>query len=78
MDPPAYPRRALPGANASVDILMTVTETGEVRDVEVRGDPPRMFSRAARRAVRGWQFEPVRENGKAVPVRTEVRLTFRG
>jgi TonB family protein len=74
---PAYPRIAPAGAEGSVDIEMTVTETGVVQDIDIIGDPPRYFVRPARQAVRKWKFEPVIENGKRVPVRTAVRLTFR-
>ena len=65
------------GIEQSVDIEMTVSETGEVSKVEVLGDPPRRFARAARQAVTRWRFEPVVEHGRPMPVRTAVRITFR-
>ncbi len=77
-DPPAYPRIAPEGAEASVDLVMTVTETGTVEDVEVRGNPPDYFVRSAIQAVKRWRFLPVLDNGEPVAVRTTVRLTFRG
>jgi TonB family protein len=66
--PPAYPRSAPPGTSGSVDLHLTVTETGDVRDIEVIGTPREYFQRAAVQAVRSWRFEPA----------TELGLTFAG
>lgn len=73
---PHYPRTAPRGASGSVDMHLTVTEKGEVRDIEVLGDPAEYFRRAAVQAVRGWRFEPMMENGRPIPVRVAVRVTF--
>ncbi len=73
---PRYPRSAPRGAAGSVDLHLTVTETGDVRDVEVIGEPKEYFERAAVQAVRGWRFEPMMENGRPIPVRVAVRVTF--
>lgn len=78
MDPPTYPRTAPRGAEGSVDLHMTVTEAGDVRDVEVVGDARDYFARAAAQAVRKWRFEPVYEDGQPIPVRVAVRVTFEG
>lgn len=75
--PPDYPRHAPAGAEDSVAIEMTVTERGNVRDVEVLGDPPMYFLRAAKRAVSEWRFAPVLHDGQPVAVRTAVTVTFR-
>lgn len=75
---PSYPRSAPKGASGSVDLHLTVTETGDVRDVEVLGTPRDYFERAAVQAVKSWQFEPVIERGQAIPVRVAVRVTFEG
>jgi TonB family protein len=77
LEPPEYPRRAPARAATSVDIEMTVTENGAVRDVEVLGDAPTYFIRAAKQGVSKWRFAPVLNQGKPVPVRTSVRVTFR-
>lgn len=74
--PPSYPRTAPRNASGSVELHMTVTETGDVRDVEVLGTPREYFERAAVQAVRNWRFEPVMENGQPIPVRVAVRVTF--
>jgi TonB family protein len=76
-EPPEYPRRAPARAETSVDIEMTVTENGAVRDVQVLGDAPTYFVRAAKQGVSKWRFAPVLNQGKPVPVRTSVRVTFR-
>lgn len=75
---PTYPRTAPRGASGSVDLHMTVTETGDVRDIEVVSDSRDYFARAAIQAVRNWRFEPVLSSGQPVPVRVAVRVTFEG
>jgi TonB family protein len=59
-------------------VEFTVTERGDVTDVSVRGDAPSIFLREALRTIRQWQFEPALSNGEAVPVRTALRITYRG
>lgn len=73
---PTYPRNAPRGASGSVEMHLTVTETGDVRDIEVMGTPREYFERAAVQAVRSWRFEPMMENGRPIPVRVAVRVTF--
>lgn len=75
-EPPSYPRTAPRGASGSVEMHMTVTENGDVRDIEILGTPREYFERAAIQAVRNWRFEPVMENGQPIPVRVAVRVTF--
>ncbi len=75
---PSYPRTAPKGASGSVDLQLTVTETGDVRDVEVLGSPREYFERAAVQVVKTWRFEPVIEQGQPIPVRVQVRVTFEG
>lgn len=76
---PRYPRTAPRGAAGSVDLHLTVTEAGDVRDVEVLGNPRDYFARSAVQAVRTWRFEPATDaSGKPIPVRAAVRVTFEG
>jgi len=77
MEAPEYPRRAPYGAQASFDIELIVSAAGDVSVVAVRGDPPSYFERAARRAILKWKFEPVAKDGKRIPVRTSVTVSFR-
>lgn len=74
---PRYPRTAPRGATGSVDLHLTVSENGDVRDVEVLGNPREYFERAAVQAVRSWRFEPMtNDSNKPIPVRVAVRVTF--
>ena len=75
--PLVYPSRALEGAEGSVDVEFVVTETGRVIDVKVTGEAPAIFLREAERTVRSWRFAPVLQDGKAVPVSTSLRITYR-
>ncbi len=74
---PRYPSDAPAGAEGSVDLEMTVTETGDVEDLKVLGDPPDYFAQAAADAVSQWQFEPELDHGRPIPIRTSVRVLFR-
>lgn len=76
--PLVYPRRALDGSEGSIEVEFTVTESGRVVDLNVRGEAPSIFLRAALRTIRQWEFVPVRQNGREVPVRTALRVTYKG
>lgn len=58
---PEYPARAfVNGRQGWVIVRFNVERTGEVDDVRIaRSVPDGVFDRAARRAVRGWQFRPL-------------------
>ncbi len=60
-----------------VDVMFTVVADGSVEDIEI-GDsqPGEIFVDAARKAVEGWEFEPVVEDGQGVAKRSAVRLMF--
>ena len=77
MIPLEYPRRSLPGADGTIEVEFTVTEQGTVSALDVKGEAPRYFIRTAEQTVRRWRFEPVMEDGKAVSVRTVLRVQFR-
>jgi len=74
---PVYPRTRVV-TDASVDLEMNITESGAVSDIQVQGEAPKVFVKAARRAVKKWRFEPVVRDGRTVSVRTSVRVSFRG
>lgn len=61
-----------------MNLQLTISEAGEVRDVEVINDPPAYFKRAAINAVSRWKFEPVIERGRPMPVRVAVKVAFQG
>jgi TonB family protein len=69
---PRWPRNA----EGTVSALFTVTENGEVTDIEVINNPPRNLERAALRAIRGWRFEPYLYNGRPLPVRSSVNFNL--
>ncbi len=74
--PPAFPRVGTRNS-LSVDAEFVVDTSGNVRDLEIKGDPPQRFKRSVVEAVQTWQFEPYLEAGTPRPVRTFVRITFR-
>ena len=76
--PLEYPRRAVEGSEGTLEVDFTVSETGQVMDVNVRGEAPVIFLRAAEETIRQWEFEPVRLEGEVVPVRTALRITYQG
>ncbi len=75
---PKYPRAAQRrDLSGWVDVTFTVAMDGTVKDIETpRSEPGDMFISAAMRAVEGWEFEPVVENGTIVEKRAGVRLIF--
>ncbi|MEM8817352.1 MAG: energy transducer TonB, partial [Pseudomonadota bacterium] len=76
--PPEYPIKALTEEIEGFVVLrFIVTETGSVEDPEVvRADPPRIFDRAALRAVTRWKFQPQIRDGKASRVVAITRVAF--
>ncbi|MEE9255247.1 MAG: energy transducer TonB, partial [Pseudomonadales bacterium] len=61
-----------------VDVEFTVTEKGRVRDAVVKNRSVKgVFDDSALAALRRWRFEPVRENGRPIPVRVSFRFMFR-
>lgn len=76
--PPEYPMKALADEIEGFVLLrFTVTETGSVEDPEVlRADPPRIFDRAALRAVLRWKFQPQIRDGKPARVLAISKVTF--
>ena len=76
--PPEYPMKALADEiEGFVMLRFIVTETGSVEDPEVlRSDPPRIFDRAALRAVLRWKFQPQIRDGKPARVVAISRVVF--
>lgn len=75
---PQYPREAARGGiEGSVRVAFTVLEDGSVEDVSViESNPPRVFDRAAVRAILKWKFKPRIVAGKPVKRRAEQTLNF--
>ena len=74
---PSYPRFAdIAGVDGYVVLEFTVAADGSVAEPTVSDSSSNVFTRAALDAIEGWQFEPVVDNGVAVPVRTNVKFSF--
>ena len=73
---PVYPPEAQAAGQRGIVILeIVVGVSGQVESVNVvRSVPP--FDEAATSAVRQWAYEVTRVDGKAVPVRLTVPITF--
>jgi TonB family protein len=73
---PVYPPEAQAAGQRGIVILEIVVGTGgQVESVNVvRSVPP--FDEAATAAVRQWEYEVTRVDGKPVPVRLTVPITF--
>ena len=76
--PPEYPVGALAKRiEGFVIVRFIVTESGSVRDPEVlRAEPPRIFDRAALRAVSRFKYQPQFVDGVPVEVTTYTKLNF--
>jgi protein TonB len=60
-----------------VDVEFTVAENGKVKDASVHANSiPGVFEDAALKAVSQWRYKPVLRDGKAVPVRSQIRVRF--
>jgi TonB family protein len=75
---PTYPARAENNKlEGWVDVEFTVAETGKVKDASVRSTSiSGVFEDAAVKAVSQWRYKPVLRDGKAVPVRSQIRVRF--
>jgi TonB family protein len=80
-DSPSYPERAPrlgSGERVSVTFTFLVSETGEVRDVEVTESAGKLIDDVVVKAVRTWRYEPARIRGTPVRVRIVRKQTFLG
>jgi protein TonB len=75
---PIYPREAaISGTQGWVKVEFTITESGTVKDPQVvEADPPRVFNRAAIRAILKWKFKPRVVEGIAVERRATQVIDF--
>lgn len=75
---PVYPRDAQRnGIEGWVDVEFTVAADGTTQDPVVRNAEPKgIFEKAALESVQRWRFEPVMNNGVAVPQRAAIRVRF--
>jgi len=67
-------------ATAAITALVAISEKGEVEGVNVyRNDSvPPAFSDGMEAAVKQWKFQPVTQDGSAIPVLAKVTVNFNG
>ena len=77
-DPPVYPEVLRGQAQeGKVVVEAIVDEDGRLREpvvVQATGEPPLIF--ASLEALRGWEYEPARKNGEAVPAFQSFQFVF--
>lgn len=74
---PDYPRFAdMAGVDGYVVVEFTVSSDGSVMTPAVAKSSSGHFSESALSAISRWQFEPVMDNGVAVPVRSNMKFSF--
>jgi TonB family protein len=74
---PRYPKALLEAKKGAVVVVHCIVATdGLPTELRVKkpGDPD--FDREAVKALSEWRFKPGLKDGKPVPVRVEVELTF--
>lgn len=76
--PPRYPTKArVYGEEGTVRLLVTIGPDGRPRRVAVHeSSGSHRLDRAARKAVRQWEFVPARQDGEPVVSRTLVPVSF--
>lgn len=74
---PNYPQIALTmRIEGSVELLATISKTGDITSVKVlSGDP--QFTTAAMDAVKRWKYRPYMLNGAPVEIQTQVTINFK-
>ena len=75
---PKYPQLAIQrGLEGWVQLEFTITTSGTVTEIVVKdSDPPKIFDKAAKKAISKWRYAPKAINGKLVESQAEVVLTF--
>ena len=76
--PARYPLRAQRlGYSGWVEVMFTVTPTGETTDIEVsNAEPESVFDKSAIDAVSQWTFMPLEFRGQLISQRAIARLAF--
>ena len=74
---PTYPKKALSmRIEGSVELLATVSKTGDITHVKVvSGDA--QLSQAAADAVKQWKYKPYLLNGEPFEIQTQITINFR-
>ncbi len=74
---PVYPPNAVHmQVEGSVQLLATISKSGDITDVKVlSGD--KQLTRAASDAVKRWKYKPYLLNGEPVEIQTQITVNFR-
>jgi protein TonB len=73
---PVYPAEGIPlDAKGDVLVVVVVSQTGDVQDVEALSGPS-MFRQPAIEAIKQWRFTPYMNDGQPASVQTTVTLHF--
>ena len=75
---PRCPREAqINGINGSVQMLLTISEAGRVKNIVIQSfKPSRVFNSEAIKAVKRWQFKPKTIDGVAVDQKGQLEVEF--
>jgi TonB family protein len=74
---PAYPPEAkAQRIQGTVVVVLTIDAEGKVTDAKALSGPPELQACAVNYA-KGWEFEPAKVKGKAVPARFKLTMPFR-
>lgn len=74
--PPKYPAKAKAAQITGAVVLdAVVKQDGTVGKIQVVSGPPELV-KAARDAVKKWKFAPTLQNGRFVPVETNLTVNF--
>jgi protein TonB len=74
---PQYPPEAKQaGIEGTVLLHVKVATDGTVKDIVVKEGEPKLVE-ATVEAVRQWEYEPVRVDGKAIEASTDVTVNFK-
>lgn len=74
---PEYTERARKKKiRGSVVLSVIVTKEGNVRDAKITTSLDKDLDQQALNAVNKWQFEPATKDGKPVPIRMSVEVSF--
>ena len=65
------------GINGSVQMLLTISEAGRVKNIVIQSfKPSRVFNSEAIKAVKRWQFKPKTIDGVAVDQKGQLEVEF--
>jgi TonB family protein len=75
--PPSYPANALRlRVEGTVELMATISKTGEISHVKVISGEPQL-TKAAADAVKQWKYKPYLLNGEPVEIQTQVTVNFK-